>query len=165
MHGLLPVTRQVIKMSGGARQIAPMIGFTKPNGPNVLLNQVCQTNRQHKLGAEDLQRIIRLCRPHSIQIVQVLAAEIGCVVIELPREGIPYRDFPHLVLQAGKTYGEVSEALIDSVDPDGDGGVDVTLKEFHNIEEKIYLAHRVFQEILSLARKLSGLSPNRPKQD
>lgn len=162
MNGLLPTTREVINMSGGVKQIAPLIGLSSPN---LLLNQTCQTNHQHKLGAEDLQRIIRQCRPHSMKILQILASEIDGVVIALPRAEPSDHDFHQLVFKAAKEFGDVGEALMKSIDPKSEGGVRISLNELNRIEKEVLDVNRVFQEILARARRMSDLHSNRPKPD
>lgn len=160
MLNLLTIVSEVVKKSGGAKKIAPLVGVSSPE---LLLNQLCETNCQHKLGAETLRQIIQICQPHAIKIVQLLAADVESVIVRLPAPSKEARALMPLVLKTGEMFGKVSETLMNSIDPDGEDGVFITLGEFEEIEMVIFEANQAFQELLAKARELSDQHANRPK--
>ena len=150
MTSLLHVVRSVIKKSRGMEYIAEILGFSHAN---VLRNQLNESNLQHKLGAEDLLEIIRICEPHSLDIVQVFASQINAVLIPMPKKDSARHELMELILKAGKEFGDISEVLMKSVDPTSPGGIRIIQEELDQIEKEVIDANRAFQEILAFARK------------
>ncbi len=160
MKSLSVIVREVINSAGGIKYVAGEIDISNPH---ILANQLCPTNRQHKLGAEDLRKIINVCKPYSTRILHTLANDLDSIVVQLPKLEDSEHELMQLILRAGKEFGDVSKVLSKSIDLNSDGGVDITADELDQIEKEVNDANRVFQEILALARKMSSKHPQPSK--
>ncbi len=149
MNTLLSTVREVIKKAGGIETVAKLCGY---RNANILRNQLCETNHQHKLGAVEMNRIIAVCKPHSVAIAQELASATNTILYKQPSEDMKQKlTVMEILLKLSMGHGELCAIYYEASDPDSEDGMDISDNELEQI-------HKKNNELIRLHAELTAVS-------